>query len=137
MVPSWIPAESEDCLPGTRDTDHPHSGLLAFASLRLVPVNIYLREPHCNAYSSSYWSSAEQGGYIDKWNRETEKLQATGVEKYEAFEKVSVIDSERWRRLKVRFRPGFTATRRLCMFLVCCPCKSVSDDSIPRIMANS
>jgi hypothetical protein len=33
---------------------------------------------------------AEKGGFIDKWNRETEKLLAQGVEKYEAFERVGV-----------------------------------------------
>ena len=33
----------------------------------------------------------KNGGFVDRWSRESEKLMAQGVEKYEAYEKVNVV----------------------------------------------
>lgn len=73
-----------------------YSPMLCSALYRSVPIGITRRRlmEECR-----YWMSKEQGGFIDKWYSETEKLLAQGVDKYEAFEKVSLFPAlaRQWR----------------------------------------
>ena len=85
------------------------SPLLAAALYRYTSLPVIWRATDSRSYS--WWAPAEKGGFMEKWNRETEKLQAQGEEKYGAFEKVSSIRSEHTALIR-KIRLGSILTKR-------------------------